>query len=307
MIGSVYDYYLTTYAGKLPGKYDTHKKSELKNIYNNIVKISKHSPLYKIDISEDIQKYAIDLKENARSLYESIDGLTIEDYHTSAKSFAPSDDSVLSVNTYENNSPTSDYDIEFSDNNIEAYEFEVKQLATSQVNTGNYLSNNGKTFTKGEHFFELTAGGSTYEFQFSVNETDNNRTVLEKLNRLINKSNIGVHSVVLGTDSRSALEITSNTTGLGFSPEQFTFKNSSTHPGDVTVYDLGIDNVSSYPQNAVFYLNGIEKTSSNNTFTVNNQFEVTLKSTTSDGTKATVTLKDNIDKVLESVKDFVST
>ena len=62
MIGSVYDYYLTTYASKPATRSDTHKKSELRNIYNTIVKISKKSPLYKVDVSENIQRYAIDLK-----------------------------------------------------------------------------------------------------------------------------------------------------------------------------------------------------------------------------------------------------
>ena len=61
MIGSVYDYYLTTYASKPATKSDTHKKADLKNLYNNIVNISKKSPLYKINVSEDVQKYVIDL------------------------------------------------------------------------------------------------------------------------------------------------------------------------------------------------------------------------------------------------------
>lgn len=68
MIGSVYDYYLTTYASRPATKSDTHKKSELRSVYNNIVKISKKSPLYKVSVSENIQKFAIDLKENARTL-----------------------------------------------------------------------------------------------------------------------------------------------------------------------------------------------------------------------------------------------
>ena len=78
MIGSVYDYYLTTYGNFLPNKNDTHKKSELKDIYNNIVKISKTSPLYKVEVSSSIQKFAIDLKENARLLANDIRDLTFE-------------------------------------------------------------------------------------------------------------------------------------------------------------------------------------------------------------------------------------
>ena len=43
---NVYNYYLTTYAPQPScSRYDTHKKSELKNVYNSIVKLSKDSPL----------------------------------------------------------------------------------------------------------------------------------------------------------------------------------------------------------------------------------------------------------------------
>ena len=47
-INTAYNYYLSTYANQSASRYDSHKKSELRNIYNRIVKINKDSPLYKI-------------------------------------------------------------------------------------------------------------------------------------------------------------------------------------------------------------------------------------------------------------------
>lgn len=305
MIGSVYDYYLTTYASKTSGKFDTHKKSELRNIYNSIIKISKSSPLYKVDVSEDVQKYAIDLKENARALYESVDSLKADNSNDISQSFASGDDSILTVTTL-NLPDTTDDDGDnktFSDN----LNFEVKQLATPQVNTGKYLSNNGLSFSKGEHYFETTVGDATYEFQFNVNDDDSNRSVLEKLNRLINKSKVGIHSVVLGTDSRSALEITSDNTGHSSSTTQFSINSSSNHPEDTIVSDLGIDNISALPQNSVFLLNGLERSSTGNTFTINNQMEITLKGVSPEGNSTSVFLKDNVDSILDSVNNLVST
>ena len=61
MVSSAYTYYLANYVGKEISKYDTHKKSELKDIYTRMVKTSRKSPLYKIDNTERVQKYAIDL------------------------------------------------------------------------------------------------------------------------------------------------------------------------------------------------------------------------------------------------------
>ena len=46
MISSAYNYYLTNYVGKEVSKYDTHKKSELRDVYNHMVKINKNAPLY---------------------------------------------------------------------------------------------------------------------------------------------------------------------------------------------------------------------------------------------------------------------
>ena len=49
VIDSAYQYYLSTYAGSGMSRYDTHKKSQLRAVYNNIVKVNKDSPLYKIN------------------------------------------------------------------------------------------------------------------------------------------------------------------------------------------------------------------------------------------------------------------
>lgn len=62
-IDSAYSYYLNTYGSSAVSRYDTHKKSELRNTYNRIVKLNKESPLYKISSSGDVKKFAIDIKE----------------------------------------------------------------------------------------------------------------------------------------------------------------------------------------------------------------------------------------------------
>ena len=68
ILDNMYNYYLTTYGKSTVSRYDSHKKSELRSVYNNIVKINKESPLYKIKDSADAQKFAIDIKEHARDL-----------------------------------------------------------------------------------------------------------------------------------------------------------------------------------------------------------------------------------------------
>ena len=75
-INTAYNYYLSTYANQSASRYDSHKKSELRNIYNRIVKINKDSPLYKIRHSENVQKFAIDIKESTRAIKNVIASLS---------------------------------------------------------------------------------------------------------------------------------------------------------------------------------------------------------------------------------------
>ena len=66
IMNTVYNNYLTAYASRQITKYDTHKKSELRSVYNSIVKLNKDTPWYLPTTSKDTQHYAVDLKENAR-------------------------------------------------------------------------------------------------------------------------------------------------------------------------------------------------------------------------------------------------
>ena len=53
MISNVYHYYLKNYANKPPSRFDTHKKSDLRKVYNSIINLNKSAPLYKVDLSQD--------------------------------------------------------------------------------------------------------------------------------------------------------------------------------------------------------------------------------------------------------------
>lgn len=44
-LNTIYNHYLSAYAPKGTTRYDAHKRSELKSIYNTILKLNKESPL----------------------------------------------------------------------------------------------------------------------------------------------------------------------------------------------------------------------------------------------------------------------
>lgn len=65
----VYNYFLMGYSSSLSPKDSVHKEYDLKKIYHNIVKINQKSPLSLIQISDDKQKYALDIKDISMELY----------------------------------------------------------------------------------------------------------------------------------------------------------------------------------------------------------------------------------------------
>ena len=303
MIGSVYDYYLTTYASRPATKSDTHKKSELRSVYNNIVKISKKSPLYKVSVSENIQKFAIDLKENARTLSTDANNLFEKSLESEkSQKYVSDNEDVVQVKTLDNLSDTESVNTAFAS----LYNIEVLNLATPQINTSDYLNNDDLDIPKGAHSFEVNVGDSAYEFRFNATKDDTNKTVLEKLSRLINRSNIGLTSKMLYSGNNSALEITSNATGLGFTPEIFSIAPGENSPYDKVVSKLGLNNVSSYPTNANFLLNGMEKTTSSNTFTIGKSLEITLNGISKKGQATSMSLNDDLDSVISSINDMIS-
>lgn len=185
-----------------------------------------------------------------------------------------------------------------------SYEFSVRELATPQINTGNFVKSSASDLYSGEHSFEININNSAFEIQYKVNENDTNKSVLEKLSRLINNSSIGLSTKILNKDNKIALEITSDATGLSFNQRIFTLNNSKNKPNDSTINTFGLNNMTTEPTNAKFLLNGIEKNSSSNTFTLNNTCGITLNAVSKENETTTVSYRENIDKIINSVKSL---
>ena len=72
VLNTVYNNYLSAYTPKTLSRYDAHKKSELRDIYSSIVKMNKEAPWYLPTNNQETQKYAVNLKEQARQLHNNI-------------------------------------------------------------------------------------------------------------------------------------------------------------------------------------------------------------------------------------------
>lgn len=184
-LDAVYNHYLTTYTPKTT-QYDTHKKSELRSIYNSIVKLNKESPLYLLDSSTESREFAVGLKENARALHNtiaSLGGLEEEAMLGKKAAYSTRDDLVSASYVGKNNEYGS----------VPSYEIEIKALASNQVNLGTFLPSGGKIELEPDAYsFDVTVNDLSYEFQYNVREGESNYDLQRRLSRLISNADIGI-------------------------------------------------------------------------------------------------------------------
>lgn len=333
MISSVYSYYLSQYGHKTNSKYDSHTKSQLKNTYSKLVKINSHTPVYKLDLSSAAQKYAIDLKENARALENITQDLSDSSNGKMIfkKSAVSSNPDIVTANYIGDSSLVSD---------DETFDIDIRQLASTQINTGNYLPPRSKMIVPGDYSFDLSIHNVTYEFQFSVESSETTNNIQNKLARLINRSNIGLTADIKEDNlGNTAINIESEATGIsGSSPVIFKIEPGTTadknnvynyNPGTVNnnshisnkennshndnimnsknaalIDTLGLDRVAQYPSNAIFEINNEARSSMSNSITINKSYSLELSDITD--TPVTISLKADADSIAESINELVS-
>ncbi|MBO4776675.1 MAG: flagellar filament capping protein FliD [Lachnospiraceae bacterium] len=299
-LNNIYNNYLTTYAPKASGRYDAHKKSELKGVYNSIVKLNKEAPLSIIDSSIDSQSYAVNMKENARELRNtiaSLGGLDEEDLLNKKTAFSTGTDTV---------------DVKYIGDGYEEgtseFKIFVEKLATSQINTGNPLRDEPVSLSPGTYSFDVSINNMSYEFQFNINEGETNLELQEKLSRLINNSNVGLKSTVENTPEGNVFKLETTLTGIDDDKQLlFNVSDDNTSKSSGAVAYLGLDKVTQLPDNAKFYLNDEPHVSYTNHFTVAKTFELTLNKVQEiDEEPITIGLKADTDSMSENVAKFAS-
>lgn len=298
MISSVYSYYLSQYGNKSNSKYDSHTRTQLKNTYSKVVKINSQTPVYKLDLSTAAQKYAIDLKEHARALENITEDLSdgADGTMTFKKSAVSSNASAV------NASYITDFGAASDD---ESFDINVKQLACSQLNTGNYLQPRSKHIKPGEYSFDLSINDVIYEFQFKVDNSETTNNIQNKIARLINRSNIGL-TANIKEDSlgNTAINIESESTGInGTTPVIFSIKSDDAN-NQPLIDTLGLDRVTQYPANAIFDVDGDERSSMSNSITINKAYDVKLSKVTEE--PVTIILKADADSIVESLNELVA-
>ncbi|MBP3505098.1 MAG: flagellar filament capping protein FliD [Lachnospiraceae bacterium] len=290
---NVYNFYHMAMPRVANTKYDSHKKSELRSLYNSMVKLNQSKPFYKLSLSDATQSYVIGIKEAAMELKTSSAFLS-EDIDPASQKMSVSTDtpSDISVKLL-----TDDYSSLPSE-----IKLQVSQLATSQKNQGTNVPSGNSDIEPGTHYITIQKSGSEYQFEIETQKGESNLHIQRRLSMSINNSNIGIRARVMESNGYSSLSLESQSSGQGALEDglQFIIKEDD----DSTLVDtFGLNQITVYPVNAEFTLNGESQTASSNHISINNGIGIELNRATNK--EATIQLAPDHSALLGDVDDFV--
>lgn len=305
MLTGFYNYYLNSYRPQTLSRYDTHKRSELKNVCKAIININKESPLYMINMTDALQNNIIDIKEHARFLKNAITEISEGEDTGSQRMFndkiaASSNPDAVSVNYVGDPEDIDDAPL---------LEIQVEELASEQINKGNYVYARSKALNSDVYSFEVNISNTAYEFQFTVKENETNDSVMKRIAKMINRAEIGIKAEIEPDDTNEKLRfsLTSNSTGTAdFSDTLFTISDKNTSKASGSVKAFGLNNTYKFPTDASFNINGIARTSSSNSFTVNKLYELSLNKKTDENETVTVTFQNDKNSTFNKINKFVN-
>nr|MCR4704978.1 hypothetical protein [Lachnospiraceae bacterium] len=298
-LSTVYNHYLTTYANDTVSRYDTHKKSELRSIYNSIVKMNKESPLYLLNQSNETKAYAVRLKEGARELHNTIASLSSEEEIglLNRKDGYSSDENIA----------TAEYiGSETDKDKIPAYSLEVRALASPQENLGTFLANEPTGMQPGTYSFDIHVHNLNYEFQYTIGAQDTNKDIQEKLARLVNGAKIGIEAEVRTSEDGESTALMLRSLSTGNSDRaggSFTVSDDNTSQARGSVAYFGIGDVARPARDAEVIVNDEPQYLPTNKFKLDNTYEIELRGVLSpDGESTTIHVKNDTESMRKNLQ-----
>ena len=302
----IYDHYLSTYGSKRSSRYDKHDLSELQTLYSSIQRKNRFAPVYLNDPTSEEITYAIHLKEQAKSLHETIDVLSCDDENQlfSTKT-TYCDHPELAQVTYDtaNNANVASYHKAPSQ-----FTLLINHCATPQCNTSSYLrADQPVMMPEGSYSFDLITNKLHYELQFDLQASDTHEILQQRLMRLINHSDLGVHAQLLHDEDRTALEITSDALGIpAKGKEHFRITDDNTSHNSGIVHYLGLNKSVEPAQNASYCVDGVPFSSYTNSFRIYDTYDVTLTSEAIEpGQQIEIGLYPDLQSLTYNIRSFI--
>lgn len=300
MVYNVYNYLISDYVHQTNTQYKAHNNSELKSIYNKIVKMGQKTPLYLFRLSDDVESFSLGLKESSIGLSHALSDLTVHD-----------DSSVYSQKTvHSENSSIADASIVSDDySNLPApFLLEVHALAKPQKNLSNAFYADHSNIPEGSYYFTIETDEHSYEYKLQIPKKTSNKEVFERIASSINHGRCGIHASVTYDKGSNQVQLALESNATGTVDDSLIFdifdspdKNASN--ARKIVSDLGLNRVVQKPENSSFSINGEEKSSLSNQFTLQHSIHLSLHSVSE--TPIQISYQADCDKILSTLHTFL--
>lgn len=248
----------------------THKSSALKEVYTNMARYNKQSPLFMLSLSDTKQARMINIKEAAISLQDVSESFQDASSAIYSKKVIFSENEDIVSGGFRSHKQT-----ELPSELL----IRIDSLATEQSNVGNYVSSQHSDLFPGVYGFDIETTHAKAHFALTVEPNDTNETIFNTLSTYINNRSIDVNASVLHENNLVALMLSSTATGETNEDGNLQFSLSDTTSGMGIVAAYGLNNVSITPTNSRFTINGEEHTSSSNHISINQAIELDFHAT----------------------------
>ena len=175
VLTSIYDNYKQFY---IPEKKREEKRLDASK---SVSKINTTSPTYFTKFDEETKSDLINIKENATELLFRLNH---------ANGINEGFDSLLNKkvpkSSKEDLVSASFVNKEIDSENLKEHDVLVENIATKQINVGNFLASNFTQLKPGNHKFDMRVGGMVYQMQFSTDASEGNLKIHNKDDETVN-------------------------------------------------------------------------------------------------------------------------
>lgn len=298
---SVYNHLLQGLIMMRPNRFDTHKKSELQNVYRDIMRLTSEQPLYKVTFDESAQEYTLGIKNSAIALSSMVKELNIDDASSVFKNriLVSSEPETVDVSLLEGST--------IDDSELPLH-IQVSNLATPQENHGYSVPSQESALLSGQYNFTIGIEENVYSFQFNVSKGSTNIDLQQKLSNFINKTAIGLKTRIVENKEEgiSRLDLISVASGhsskhpLSFRPSDVRYPEGASFG---IIEHFGLDQATIPPTNTTLLINGIKKEIRGHSYLYKNKLALSIHKTCE--TSVSIDKITNQTPIIHKIQAFV--
>lgn len=285
-----------------PNRFDTHKKSELQNVYRDIMRLTSEQPLYKVTFDDSAQEYTLGIKNSAISLSSMVKELNTDDDSSVFKNriLVSSEPETVDVSLLEGS---------IIDDSELPLNVTVSNLASPQENHGHLVPSQESPLLSGQYNFTIGIEDNIYSFQFNVSKGSTNLDLQQKLSNFINKTAIGLHTRVVEDKSEGLSRLDLISVASGHSPKMsLSFRPSDVRYPEGASYGIiehfGLDRPTVPPTNTILTINGIKKETRGLSYLYKNKLTLSIKNTCEQ--PISIGKITNQTPIINKINDFVN-